>query len=92
MHLRPWLCSTLLFSVPATAFYPYNIVDALPDSVEPNALKGTPGIPDHNSQDGRSPAAREERGGIPTLKMTRRALPVSCQKSTDACLDLMLRA
>lgn len=87
MHLRSWLYSTLLFSVPTTAFYPFNIVDALPDHVEHYALKDLTRY--DNSQDGESPAAREKHGWVPALKMTRRALPVSYQKSATACLDLI---
>lgn len=87
MHLRSWLYSTLLFSVPTTAFYPFNIVDALPAPVEQYALKDITRY--DNSQDGKSPAAREKHGGVPTLKMTRRALPVSYQKSATARIDLM---
>lgn len=77
MHLRPWLWLTLLFVVPTTAVYPYSVVDTLPDSIEQDALKGPPSISNDKSQDGKDPATREARGAAPTLKMTRRALPVS---------------
>ena len=89
MQLRSWLCLNLLFSVPTTAFYPYSIVDTLPDPVELYTLNGSLDIPDAKSQDGKNHAAGEARGAAPTLKMTRRALPVSCLNSANMYPDLM---
>ena len=88
MHLRPWLCLNLLFSVPTTAFYPYSIVDTLPDTVQRYTLNGSPDIPDGKSQDGKNYSAGEARGAAPTLKMTRRAFSVSCLNSANMYLDL----
>ena len=70
MHLRPWLCLAILFSVPTAPFYLYKVVDSLPDPVEPCAMKGSQDLPYDTLQDVENPADVEVRGVPPTLKMT----------------------
>ena len=70
MHLRPWLCSAMPFSVPTAAFYLYKVVDSLPDPVDSYALKGSHDVPYDTLQDVENPAGVEARGVPPTLNMT----------------------